>query len=504
MTLSHVRSFLPSKGTPMQSLLVRLSFCSGLALTALLSSIGCSSKASPDLVTETGNPPFVDDKRIELVVRGDGARAIGAPGAVPPGAEVELENQSTGDAGNATADDDGSFEVAVAGDADDSYTLTVTSNGRSANVTLAPAACPTFSAGVVEPTRVNTQLQRFDDVESLTQLVIGDEEPLQYWLYWMDEAGRVQAQSQRTDGGPSPSMPSELRPAPSQPSTRVGPLLANDTTLFWAEAGAYEEGILEPGPPPPPGRLFAANKDGSGSELLYEDPAQLLHLKAVHGDDLILTSGYEELELFTFSLSDRELRPIATQIPGGNTRVIGDEIYWTVASEGSSDVSGYFQDLFRADLNGEGKAFVAKIQGWDSYTVTPDTLLWIEERTHFDPLVLDQNFVYLNRRTGCQQPLPHRGETISMGYLVDETHVYWHSYNGLGVVSAPSTGPAPPLDVKPLIRVDLATGALEELVAPGFEARLGDHPIAQTATQLFMRINQGELVALDKPGKGEL
>jgi hypothetical protein len=69
-----------------------------------------------------------------------------------------------------------------------------------------------------------------------------------------------------------------------------------------------------------------------------------------------------------------------------------------------------------------------------------------------------------------------------------------HSFNGLGAVS-----PGDPQIGKPLIRVDLRTGALEQIETPGFSATLSDNIIGQTRSRLYVTINGEGLVAIDKP-----
>lgn len=159
----------------------------------------------------------------------------------------------------------------------------------------------------------------------------------------------------------------------------------------------------------------------------------------------------------------------------------GDEVYW---SEG--------EQIWRAQLDGSSEEKVADAAG-SEFLVVGDYVLWRDERTHFDPLVLDENYVMLDARTGCIQALPGLGLSISFDSVADGRHVYWYSFNGLGGVS-----PGDPPIGTPLIRANLETGVLEEVVTPGFEASLTDDLIGQTAARLFLNV-AGEIVAIDKP-----
>jgi heat shock protein HslJ len=87
--------------------------------------------------TDTGNPPLVDESQIRVVPSDDGVRVSGVSGAVSAGANVKVENLSTGGSATTTAGDDGSFEVTLAGSTADDYRVVVTNEGRSESVTIA-------------------------------------------------------------------------------------------------------------------------------------------------------------------------------------------------------------------------------------------------------------------------------------------------------------------------------------------------------------------------------
>lgn len=101
----------------------------------------CGGAAQPDLEvgTETGNPPRVDERKLYLVRSGDRVQLIGEAGAISPvGVSVRITNLRTGEQGEATALNDGSFNVSVPGALDDGYELTV-SNARDVVNVRVPA-----------------------------------------------------------------------------------------------------------------------------------------------------------------------------------------------------------------------------------------------------------------------------------------------------------------------------------------------------------------------------
>ncbi|MEY2937091.1 MAG: hypothetical protein RL033_7840, partial [Pseudomonadota bacterium] len=120
--------------------LARLSTCSlllGLCPALLGHCGGATNDREPG--TETGNPPVVDGQKLRLVTNAAGAELIGQPGAVPGGAEVRLDNRSTGESAETTASADGSFRVLVPGAALDTYEVTVTYRGGTVTVPVTAA-----------------------------------------------------------------------------------------------------------------------------------------------------------------------------------------------------------------------------------------------------------------------------------------------------------------------------------------------------------------------------
>lgn len=350
------------------------------------------------------------------------------------------------------------------------------------------ATCPTFLAGVQQPVSVQTSFERLSNVEGALQVLVDDS-----GIYWFDRQGALHASSH--DGVSAPVM---LREAPAGGVYVMGPV-ADETTLYWSE-GERLHFSSEPGPPPPPSRLFAVAKVGGEVRLLREESARVLRPLGVVGERVIVQASAAPPEvqaaLWSVATDGSVLELTATRATVDTARIVDGKLYWTVASEPL--VEGVdFRDLWRSNVDGSDAALVTRFEGW-RFLVGEGRVLWTQERTHFEPLVLDQNYVMFDENTGCTQPLPALGESISLYPLMDAQHVYWQSYNGLDAISH---GPGAPtgLDPLPLIRVDLHTGTIEQVVTPGFEPTLVDDVVGQTATRLFICENTGDLVAIDKP-----
>lgn len=98
--------------------------------------VGCGATS-----TDTGNPPLVDDKSIRVTPVGDGVRISAGAGAVSPGgADIEVQNSTTGATASTTADGDGSFAVEIEGSPGDGFRVVVTAGGKSTRVTVAPGS----------------------------------------------------------------------------------------------------------------------------------------------------------------------------------------------------------------------------------------------------------------------------------------------------------------------------------------------------------------------------
>lgn len=86
--------------------------------------------------TDTGNPPVVDSARIAARLDGETIVVRGQEGAVPAGADVQVENATSGVTVRQTANGDGSFEVSLPGVDGDAVVVEVSANGETAQVTL--------------------------------------------------------------------------------------------------------------------------------------------------------------------------------------------------------------------------------------------------------------------------------------------------------------------------------------------------------------------------------
>ena len=130
-----------------RSTFARLSTCLLLCLSpALLGHCGGATDSGL-MGTETGNPPVVDSQKLRLVSGARGVELIGEPRAVSAGAEVRLDNQSSGGSAAVTAGADGSFRVELAGAAEDSYEVTVTHRGGTTSLPVTVAASEVLPPG---------------------------------------------------------------------------------------------------------------------------------------------------------------------------------------------------------------------------------------------------------------------------------------------------------------------------------------------------------------------
>lgn len=115
----------------------------GCALLAALAG-GCGGQS---LSTDTGNPPVVGQK-LHLMATGTGVVVTGDAGAVPAGARVDVINTATAQTASATAADDGSFEVELAGSATDEYRVYVGSGQQSWRTRLTSSGTSTPETGI--------------------------------------------------------------------------------------------------------------------------------------------------------------------------------------------------------------------------------------------------------------------------------------------------------------------------------------------------------------------
>ncbi len=119
-----------------------------LATTLLLLAIpSCGADSASPNSTETGNPPLLTSGKIIVESDGDGLVVIGEEGAVEPGrSTVTVSNTSNGEMASVRSNGDGSFELEVDGEPDDSLTLVAESTSTGSSQTLA------LSQGASDPT----------------------------------------------------------------------------------------------------------------------------------------------------------------------------------------------------------------------------------------------------------------------------------------------------------------------------------------------------------------
>lgn len=133
------------------------------ALMAFPAAASCGAR-EVDMSTKTGNPPVIDQTRVRIVGAVGEVIVRGERGAVETADGVQVVAKATNRSNDASAsaivNEDGSFEVRVAGTLEDEYELTITARGTSASTTLSLATSdttdPTASAGLSNDTRGST------------------------------------------------------------------------------------------------------------------------------------------------------------------------------------------------------------------------------------------------------------------------------------------------------------------------------------------------------------
>ena len=262
-------------------------------------------------------------------------------------------------------------------------------------------------------------------------------------------------------------------------------LISDGSTLYWGEAGTPLG--LEPGPPPPPGSLYALPKAGGDAVPMLQADDEIRIPLGVSADRIVVNGN--GLSLVATDGSSRE--PLGFEVPDIYPRFMDGKLYWTVPWAGNNE-DAYFNNLFRADPLGSAVEEVVRIEGGE-FRAGQAFIVWWQERTHFNPLVLKQNLVVLDERTGCAQPLPGVGLTVSSQAVMDGRHAYWKSYNGLEGVS-----PGDPIEGVPILRANLRSGALEQVVTEGYAATGTHDTVGQTADAIYVNAD-GTLVVIDKP-----
>ncbi|MET0413906.1 MAG: hypothetical protein ABW217_21530, partial [Polyangiaceae bacterium] len=350
----------------------------------------------------------------------------------------------------------------------------LSSSGPSAG-----ARCPTFAAGVQEPLNVTTTFEPVPGSANVER-AHADEGG----VYWIELDGSVRGVLKGTNTTITYS------DAPNPPSSRLG-LMSDSTRLYWTEASAYPGGPLEPGLPPPPGRLMAVPKTGGTPERLVESETSVLTPVGVTpaGRTFVLSSESFLEEVTSAATLERVFN--VPPLEGGGIQLVDSQVYW------SSYDADTEQTVVYAATPGSGAPLrVTEVEGGTYYPFVAGrgVVLWTPGETRFDPLLLVQHFMMLNENTGCVQPLP--SEDLSIGQiLLDGRHVYWSSFNALGSGSPPGGLPSGPT----WLRVNLATGRFERIVVAGVDGALTTDLIAQDATTLYLHPTNEGLYAVRKP-----
>lgn len=345
----------------------------------------------------------------------------------------------------------------------------------------AGASCPTFAGGVQQPDAITTSFEPVPRASNV-EWVHADEGG----VYWIDFDGGIHSWKR----GDATS--TTLRAAPSEPGTRLG-LIGDANRLYWTEAGPAGPGPGEPGPPPPPARLLSMSKDG---ELLAIRAETLSLVPIPLGVDsagrvLVTTSTDGSLNEVTESGALVRVANVPA-VPGGGVRLVDDLVYWSAYDDSTEQTP-----LLVARVNADAPVRVTTLSA--PTALTPflpgrGVVLWSTEETRFNPLLMVQHYVMLNQNTGCVQDLPSVELSIGQS-VIDERHVYWHSFNALGSTS--SLGPEPSVD---LLRVDLRSGRFGQVTTPELAAVSGGDLLAQSADTLYIRVNPGaNLFAVRKP-----
>jgi hypothetical protein len=332
---------------------------------------------------------------------------------------------------------------------------------------------------VQQPSETATSVEAVPDASNV-EFAYADESG----IYWIDFDGGIHAWKKGDAGSTT------LRSAPSTPGTRLG-LMGDATRLYWTEAQAYPPGPNEPGLPPAPGRVLAIAKDGGTAELLVESASNVLTPLGVdpRGRVFVRSSDGYLNEVAASGTLERVAN--VPPLDGGDLQMVDGQVYWSRYDDATETTFVY------GATPGSGEPVnLAPVEGgsYSSFVAGRGVVLWAPEETRFEPLLLVQHFRMLNENTGCVQDLP--SVELSIGQtLIDEHHVYWHSFNALAAVS-PGL-PEPSVD---LLRVDLRSGRFEQVTTPAMAAVSGGDLLAQSRDTFYVRVNPGgTLFAVRKP-----
>lgn len=347
--------------------------------------------------------------------------------------------------------------------------------------------CPDISAGTVTPTPLETRIERLSVTPNVVQLVVNDD-----GLYWRDDSSLYalpRGQSEPVLLYALPGATSEATaPATSDLRRALTGLLVDADHLYWSE-GPFVTGV-DAGfvlGSSPPGRVLSMPKAGGGVQVLLDSSDRSATAAGLDDTRVIVKLGGPDAGYYALDKLGGSVSALAAPAPFDTSRVVGEQIYWTDPSEENPQ-------LYRAHFDATEPERLTRLED-NEFEVGPGYVLWRHEQTVTQPeLLLDQNFMIWREGSGCVQALPGTGESISYSTARDAHHVYWHGFNALGSVSDSSDGSSP-LQEMSLLRLDLQSGAIARLEAPGFHSFVGDQILGSDAQYLYLATADG-LVAI--------
>jgi hypothetical protein len=343
---------------------------------------------------------------------------------------------------------------------------------------LEAGRCPTFAGGVQQPAEVETAFER---VPGSTDVAWAHADGS--GVYWIDLDGGIFG-LKKGDGSAT-----ILRPAPSTPGTRLG-LMGDANRLYWTEASAYPAGPLEPGPPPPPGRVMTVSKDGGPVEVLAEAASLVLTPLGVDPTGRVFVTSSDGYANEVTASGSLERVANIPRDEGGGLQMVDGQVHW-IEYEPQNELET-ISVLFTAIPGTSAPVRLQPIEG--SFLAGRGVVFWAPEEYRSEELLLVQHYMMLNENTGCVQPLPNVENSIGQS-LVDSRHIYWQSFNAVG-----SSSPGQPDAPAPILRVDLRTGRFERLTIPGLDVTVVSDLAAQDDSTIYVRQSPGEaLFAVRKP-----
>lgn len=334
------------------------------------------------------------------------------------------------------------------------------------------AECPLFAGGVQDATPRDTTYEEVTASENVAEAVADDT-----GLFWREDSGAVR--------GMVGSELIELRAATEETHSAMG-IITDAENVYFADAGPpVQSPPEEPSAPPPPGTLYRVPKAGGPIEMLLSVQNKILTPLLATEQGVVSRMGdglYWVVEKAPNRIEHVPAIPESHQLQIADGRVYWSD--WVSVREPT--------ELYAVDLEGGEPEVVTEIDG--TFVVGHGRVLWKTETIVQDPLVQVEELHMLDLETGCITELPSLGESMGTPVL-DARHVYWKSFNSLG-----NSGDEACVQPLPLARVNLTTGALEELQVSGFDTTLCTDFMAQDDDKLYIRTwPEQSLVAIDKP-----